>query len=65
MADEADKANETAEVFLAAALRNYKHSPIIQPAGDGGCMQCGADVTPERRWCDATCRDLWQKENAA
>lgn len=59
MADEIDKANETAELHLAVALRNYKQSPIIATSV-GHCLHCGKDMPPPRRWCDAICRDLWQ-----
>lgn len=65
MSDIIDDANDTADHFLAVALRNSKHTPIMPPFGDGSCMQCGAEITPERRWCDAKCRDEWQKGNPA
>lgn len=59
MADEADKANETADFFLATALRNYKQSPIIATE-TGYCLHCGEDLAAGKRWCNAEHRDLWQ-----
>lgn len=64
MADIIDDANAAAEVHLDAALRNYKQSPIIAHA-TGECLHCGKDLPPERRWCDAICRDAWQEEHKA
>lgn len=31
------------------------------PTADGSCHWCGAEVGPLRRWCDADCRDNWQR----
>jgi predicted nucleic acid-binding Zn ribbon protein len=58
MADEVDKANEYAEVFLDVALKNHKHKPI--PAGVGICMNCGVPVEGDARWCGVECRDDWE-----
>lgn len=59
MADEIDKAQDTDQLLLGVALRNYKHSPIIAESV-GHCLHCGVDLPAPRRWCDAICRDLWQ-----
>ena len=29
----------------------------------GFCLFCDEPLAPERRWCDAQCRDDWQSEN--
>lgn len=64
MSDIIDDANATADLHLHVALRNRKHDAIMPTAGVGFCLCCAADLPPERRWCDAECRDAWQKENA-
>lgn len=28
----------------------------------GFCLYCGEPLTKGRRWCDAECRDSWEKE---
>jgi len=34
------------------------------PAATGVCLCCGEPVTDGRRWCDADCRDDWQRGEA-
>ena len=58
MSDEADKGNDTAEVFLAAALQNRK--PVLKMHGIGMCLNCGAGVSGENRWCDKDCMKDWE-----
>lgn len=29
----------------------------------GRCLWCGRKVRKGRRWCDASCRDDWEKAN--
>lgn len=62
MSDEADRGNETAEVFLDAALS--KRVPE-GPRPDGRCHNCGAYLRLNgARWCNAECRDDWERRNA-
>jgi hypothetical protein len=59
MADEADRGNDAAELFLKIARDNV---PAAVPAeGIGICINCGVDVEGDRRWCGVECRDdyLW------
>lgn len=53
--DEIDRANELAELFRQNALNSVK--PVEIPKGIGMCMNCGAEVEGDRRFCDADCRD--------
>jgi hypothetical protein len=62
MADIIDDANQTAEFFLAAALQNLKQNASKETPGVGACLNCGAAVEGEKRWCDADCRDQWQAD---
>lgn len=59
MADEADRGNDTAELFLQAALLNRK-GPTL-PHGIGICFNCAAAVEGDARWCDAECRQDWEQ----
>jgi hypothetical protein len=59
MADEIDRANEAAELFRENALK--AHKPVVVPAGIGMCLNCGADLAHDGRFCDAECRDDFDK----
>ncbi len=60
MADIIDHGNETAEVFLDAALSKRKANG---PRPNGRCHNCGAylHLDGALRFCDAECRDDWEK----
>lgn len=60
MADEIDRANEAAEFFQSIAFRNLP-KPAPAPTGIGMCLHCGNALHDSRRWCDAACRDDWEK----
>jgi len=61
MADLIDLAQDAAERFLAMSLRNAQHRDTISPKATGECLSCGNAVALERRWCDADCRDDWER----
>ena len=63
MSDIIDDANETADLHLQVALRNYKQSGTMQPAAvaQGFCLHCGVELPPPLLWCNAEHRDLWQE----
>ncbi len=60
MADEIDVANENTAIQTDIAIQNIRNSikPIIYA---GYCLTCGEDVPAPRRWCDAECRDNYDK----
>lgn len=61
MADIIDDANATADLFLALALRKTQQcAPVAK--GIGMCLHCATVLADDRRWCDAQCRDDWEKE---
>lgn len=62
MPDIIDRANEAADTFLDAALKTRKNLAIKVPRGIGLCLCCGKDVDSGKRWCDAKCRDEWERE---
>ena len=58
MADDADRAQQHIEAELGGLL---SRRCAEAPAATGLCLNCGAVVDPPRRWCDADCRDDWQR----
>lgn len=67
MADIADWADSQNEMALDAALKaararaaNDERAAMAQSTGY--CLFCGAELEPPRRWCDADCRDLWERQ---
>lgn len=60
VADVLDKADEAQEAFMREALSRVGR-PLQQVAGIGMCLNCGAEVQGDGRWCDADCRDDWEK----
>jgi len=60
MPDEIDLASDRAELAREAALTQRRPAG---PAPTGRCHYCDEMVRDERRWCDAECRDQWDKEN--
>jgi len=59
-ADPIDAASEHEAMLLAVAC-TYRRPE--GPRGTGLCLSCGEPVESPRRWCDAECRDQWEKEN--
>jgi hypothetical protein len=60
--DEADNANAQAEHW--ERVNRYKsRKPEIQAVACGECLFCGEPLGDGMRWCDAECRDLYEKEN--
>lgn len=61
VSDIVDLGNETAETFLNASLTNLK--PVPPPHGVGLCLNCGAAVEGDKRWCDPDCLKDWERAN--
>lgn len=59
MPDEIDAATDQAEAEL---IKHIARRPIpYQPMNASEvCFSCGAQTGPERRWCNARCRDTWE-----
>jgi hypothetical protein len=64
MPDTADLGNEAAEILRDAAEKHAVHAnkPITASTH---CLSCDAplvqDIDFPRRWCDAACRDDWER----
>ena len=49
---------------LVDKVNTYKSKRLTTSfVATGFCLFCDEPVAPERRWCDAECRDDWQSEN--
>lgn len=59
IADPLDRAAAETESAVAAALTLRKPEG---PIATGECHCCGAPLSGELRWCDADCRDDWEKD---
>jgi len=59
IADPLDRAAAESENMLSAALSVRKPTG---PVANGECHFCFAPVADGHRWCDADCRDSWEKE---
>lgn len=59
MPDEIDAATDQAEAQLLKliARRPVPYTPFN---ASGICFNCGEKTGPERRWCNARCRDTWE-----
>lgn len=63
-----DQATEQEEQAREVALNNVRNrKPILQPSGV--CFNCRAPLSMHHKakacFCDADCRDDWQKRNKA
>ena len=58
MADFADDSSNLSEQLLSVALRHKKPEG---PKVTGKCHFCGEPIESPKRWCDAECRDLYEK----
>jgi hypothetical protein len=59
MIDDVDKSNEQIEKGIENTLKNIDIT--IPKNTTGKCLLCGQFVENERRWCNADCRDNYEK----
>lgn len=59
IADPLDRAAAETESLIAAAVTFRKPEG---PVACGECHNCGAALATDLRWCNAACRDDWEKE---
>ena len=61
MADLSDKAQAIIEQERNYAVATYR-KPATEAKVMGHCLNCGAAIK-SARWCDAECRNEWEKYN--
>lgn len=59
--DDADRAQIEIERWQEM-IRRPRLPRAPEPTGE--CLWCGEAVQPGRRWCDADCRDEWERDHA-
>ena len=64
MADIADTAGDAWEVISAALIANAG-SGAPRYESTGRCLNCDAEVEPERRWCDKDCMQDFLRRSKA
>lgn len=62
MSDEVDVSNDRWEWYVSMKIRENAASKTVADY-TGACLYCEASVPEGHRWCDADCRDAWQKLN--
>lgn len=60
--DEFELASEHEQLRRDIALRLRKP---IGPEATGVCLHCETPLSDGRRWCDAECREDWEKRQRA
>ncbi len=61
MADEIDMTNERMEYDdKINRFKSIKKEPLVK-IPTGSCLCCGRTIQ-NRRWCDVSCRDTFEKE---
>lgn len=67
MADIIDKANDLQSHFDEMQIKQIRQQAKrrdAQAVGVGYCLNCGEEINEsDRRWCNAECRDDWEKLN--
>ena len=58
--DIADLADEVIRTQLEATLRQRYPAG---PSPTGRCLWCGEPLSEPLRWCDAACRDDWERHH--
>ena len=61
--DPSDMATHQEQLALAASLIASRKPE--GPVATGECLHCGETLPGDMRWCDASCRDSYQAEQAA
>jgi hypothetical protein len=59
--DDADLSDEHIALDVRMALAAAAAALATGPRPRGACLWCGARLALPQRWCDAECRDDWQR----
>lgn len=64
MADVIDNASATQALIEEHQLNAArKQAGKLDAVATGHCLNCDEELSNGRRWCDAGCRDDWEKLN--
>lgn len=62
MSDIIDQANDLVEQNDTLAVKAIRANLKPEAEFTGECLWCAEVVEAPRRWCDADCRDAWEKD---
>jgi RNA polymerase-binding transcription factor DksA len=62
MSDDVDIASDREQVARDKAIKYIQNKPPAA-VSTGYCLECGAPIANNKRWCDNYCRDDWQRWN--
>ena len=62
MSDIIDNANDLVALAEDTALKNIRANLKPEAEFTGECLWCAELVEAPKRWCDADCRDLWERD---
>ncbi len=62
MPDDADLSDERIALDVRMGLAAAAAALAAGPRPRGACLWCGARLALPQRWCDAECRDEWQRD---
>jgi hypothetical protein len=60
VADDIDRANDRAQQHLEQSIQAVRSAASSLPA-IGSCYNCDEPIAETKRFCDAACRDDWQR----
>ena len=60
MSDEVDVSNDRWDTYVSRRISSAAHN-VPEAEATGECLFCTEELPEGRRWCDADCRDGWQK----
>lgn len=62
--DDAEHAEKLSQFMLDAKIQEIRAQKINLHNPSQICWCCGRQTpSPQHRWCDADCRDIWSEEN--
>ena len=62
MSDIIDDANNLVALAEDTALKNIRANLKPEAEFTGECLWCSEEVISPKRWCDADCRNDWEKD---
>ncbi|WP_274585342.1 hypothetical protein V9W64_10550 [Neisseria leonii] len=62
MTDELDLASEREELMRQSALYRQSKAAVREAEPTGSCLYCEEPLSDGLRWCNADCRDDWERE---
>ena len=62
MSDIIDNANDLVALAEDTALKNIRANLKPEAEYTGECLWCSEELPKPKRWCDADCRNDWERD---